>query len=73
MQISVVVHPNSKNPRIEMDLTEMFHIYVKEPPLEGKANEAVREAVANHFKVKKSSVEILSGHKSKLKHIQIIK
>ena len=52
MQISVVVHPNSKNPRLEMDLTEMFHIYVKEPPLEGKANEAVREAVANHFKVK---------------------
>lgn len=73
MQISVVVHPNSKNPRIETDLTEMFHIYVKEPPLEGKANEAVREAVANHFKVKKNSVIILSGHKSKLKHIQIIK
>lgn len=73
MQISVIVHPNSKNPRLEKDLTEMLHIYVKEPPLDGKANEAVREALAEHFKVKKNSVIILSGHKSKLKHFQIIK
>ena len=71
MQISVIVHPNSKNPRLEKDLTDMLHVYVSAPPLDGKANEAVRQALADYFKIKKNSVIILSGHKSKLKHVHI--
>ena len=41
MKLEIVVHPNSKNPRVEKDLTGMIHVYVKAPPLEGKANQAV--------------------------------
>lgn len=71
MKISVITHPNSKNPRIEKDLLENFHIYVSEPPLEGKANNAVIKALTKHFQVKKGAVILLSGHKSKNKLFDI--
>ena len=71
MKIAVMAHPNSKNPRIEKDLLETLHVYVSEPPLEGKANNAIREALAKYFKVKKSNVVFISGEKSRNKLFEI--
>lgn len=67
MKISAVVHPNSKNVRIEKDLLGSLHIYVSEPPLEGKANKATILALAKYFKVNKTDIKLLSGAKSKYK------
>jgi uncharacterized protein YggU (UPF0235/DUF167 family) len=72
MKISVTVHPNSKNPRIEKDIFDNLHIYVHEPPLEGKANHAVRIALTNHFHTKKSNVFLVSGEKSKIKVFEVL-
>ncbi len=55
MRINIIAHPNSKKPRIEKDLLGEVHVYVSEPPLEGKANNAIREALAKYFKVKSTS------------------
>lgn len=71
MKISVIVHPNSKKPRIEKDLLEVLHVYVKEPPLEGKANRAVIETLAEYFQTKKGFVHLLKGEKSKNKIFEI--
>lgn len=71
MTITVSVHPNAKNPRVEKDLLGTLHVYVHEPPLEGKANTAVIEALAEYFQTKKSAVHLLKGNKSKLKTVQI--
>ena len=67
MKIVITAHPNSKKPRIEKDLFGVLHIYVAQPPLEGKANKAVAEALAEHFKVRKSKVVLIRGEKSKQK------
>jgi len=72
MKISVIVHPNSKKPRIEKDLTKMLHIYVNAPPLEGKANKVVVESLAKYFKIKKSNIVLIRGEKSKNKVFEII-
>jgi hypothetical protein len=72
VKISIIAHPNSKKPRIEKDLFETLHVYVSEPPLEGKANNAVREALAEYFNVKKNAVLIISGEKSKNKAFEIL-
>ena len=72
MRISVIVHPNSKKPRIEKDLLEATHVYVNEPPLEGKANRAVVDALSDYFKVKRSCVILVSGEKSKNKVFEIL-
>jgi uncharacterized protein YggU (UPF0235/DUF167 family) len=73
MKIAIVAYPNSKKPRIEKDLFNALHVYVNEPPLGGKANNAVRASLADYFKVKKSSVFLISGEKSKHKVFEITK
>ena len=67
MKIEVVVHTNSKNPRVEKDLIGMIHVYVNTPPLEGKANKAVVESLSKFLKVKKSGIILIKGEKSKNK------
>ncbi|MDD2225131.1 MAG: DUF167 domain-containing protein [Candidatus Shapirobacteria bacterium] len=71
MKVSVIVHPNSKKSRIEKDLMEMLHVYVNAPPLEGKANKAVVEILADFFKTKKNEVILLRGTKSKNKIFEV--
>lgn len=71
MKISVIVHPNSKNPRVEKDLIGMIHVYVNAPPLEGKANKAVIESLAKFLKIKKSEIVLVQGEKSKKKVFEI--
>jgi len=71
MRLQVIVHPNSKNPRIEEDLLGMMHVYVKAPPLEGKANKEVVEALAKHFETHKGKVALIQGAKSKIKTFEI--
>ena len=72
MKIFVTAHPNSKRPRIEKDLLENLHVYVNQPPLEGRANKAITGILAEYFKVKKSLVRLLSGEKSKHKTYEIL-
>jgi uncharacterized protein len=71
MKITIFAHPNSKRPRVEKDLLGDLHVYVSEPPLEGRANDAVVVALAKHFKVKKYEVSLVSGAKSKHKIFSI--
>lgn len=71
MKLSVITHPNSKSPRIEEDLLGQLHVYVAAPPLEGKANKAVIEALAEHFGTKKGNVILIHGEKSKNKVFEV--
>jgi hypothetical protein len=72
MKLSIIAHPNAKRPRIEKDLLGTLHVYVSQPPLEGKANQAVIEALAKYFQVKKSQVLLVSGERSKNKTFEVI-
>lgn len=71
MKIPVIVHPNAKRERIEKDLLDTLHVYVNQPPLEGKANRATTEALAEYFKASKSQVNLIFGNKSKYKIFEI--
>lgn len=71
MRITVVAHPGAKRPRVEEDLLGTLHVYVNQPPLEGKANAAVRDALAQYFSCRKSGVLMVSGEKGKIKVFEI--
>jgi uncharacterized protein YggU (UPF0235/DUF167 family) len=71
MDITVTVHPNSRKPRIEKDLFNQLHVYVDQPPLEGRANVAVAKALADYFSIAKSQVQLIKGVKGKLKTFRI--
>ncbi len=70
--LEVVVHPNSKSPRIETSSDNALHIFVREPAVEGKANKAVVEVLSKKYKTPKSSITLIRGSKSKNKFFEIV-
>ena len=65
------VKPSVKEEKIvKVDETH-YRVSVKEPPVNGRANGAVINSLANFFKVPKVSVRIVSGFTSKEKVIEI--
>lgn len=72
MKVSVNVKPGSKKgPLVQPDLLGGLLVYVREPSLEGKANKAVIELLAKYYEVPKSQVEIVGGHTSKHKIVNV--
>lgn len=76
MKISVKTIPNAKkteivNRNLSLFGEETLKIKVSAPPVEGKANKALIEFLAEHFRVSKSNVKILKGEKSREKIIEI--
>jgi len=70
MKIQVKVKPNSRTEEVSQE-GDSFIIKVKEPPKEGKANQAVIKLLAEHFGVPQSQVRILSGFRSRNKIIEV--
>ena len=71
MRLNIIVHPNSKKTRVEKDIVGQINAYVSAPPVEGKANREVIEALSDYFKVKKNSIRLVSGQKTHIKLFEI--
>jgi uncharacterized protein YggU (UPF0235/DUF167 family) len=71
VKITVSVKTGRKENKIERLSDNSFSIWVKEKPQEGKANYAVREALADHFNIPKFRVTLISGETSKTKLFEI--
>lgn len=70
MRISIRVKPRSREEKIER--TEDGYIaYVKEQPIENKANRALIRLLSEYFGIPKSQIIISSGMKSKQKIVEI--
>jgi uncharacterized protein (TIGR00251 family) len=72
VKIKVKVKPNSKTEELSRE-GDSFIVKVKEPPKEGKANQAVIKLLAEHFGVLQNQVRILSGFRSRNKVIEVAK
>jgi len=72
MRIFVKAKPNSREEKVEKIDEQNYVVSVKEPPIKGKANEAIRNALAIYFKIGSSNVKIISGYSSRNKVIEII-
>ena len=71
MRISVSVKSNSKVEGVEVQSDGTYLVRVRVPPVEGKANERIRELLSQHFQCPKSAIEIVGGFKSKRKIFEI--
>jgi uncharacterized protein YggU (UPF0235/DUF167 family) len=70
--VTVFVKPGSKKgPLVQPSLTGELLVYVPEPAVEGKANRAVRELLADYYDLPKSKVEIVRGLTSRTKTFRI--
>jgi uncharacterized protein (TIGR00251 family) len=70
MKIQVRVKPNSKTEEVNQE-GNIFIVKVKEPPKEGRANQAVIKLLATHFGISQSQVRILRGSRSKDKVVEV--
>ena len=71
MRINIKVHARSKRDSITALPDGSFKVDVKAPPVDGAANEAICELVANHFKVHKRDVEVVLGSTSNKEVIEV--
>ena len=68
---AVRVTPRASRDGIEGEYQGALKVRLTAPPVEDRANEALRRLLANHLKVPISAVRILAGEKSRTKRILI--
>jgi uncharacterized protein (TIGR00251 family) len=71
VKITVKVKTNAKQEKVEKIDEANYIVTVKVAPIEGKANEAIIKALANHFKIAPSAIRLVSGEKSKIKRFEL--
>ncbi len=71
MKIFVKAKANAKKEQVEQIDATHFVVQVKAPPVEGKANDAIRKALADYFNVAPSRIKMTSGKTSKQKTFEI--
>ncbi len=69
-KVSVKVVPNAKQDRA-VEESGRLKVYLTAPAVEGKANKALVEFLADWYNVKKSRVRIIKGEKSREKVVVI--
>ncbi len=70
MIVNVRVVPRAKQTKV-VEEAGRLKVYLTAPPVEGKANEALIEALAEHFGVKKRQVRLVRGEKGRDKIIEV--
>ncbi|HEX9833103.1 MAG TPA: DUF167 domain-containing protein [Mycobacterium sp.] len=70
--VVVRVKPGSrKGPLVEVGSEGELTIYVRDRPVDGKANEAVIRLLAEHLGVPRGDVQLVSGATSRLKRFRV--
>ncbi len=72
MKISVRVTTRSSANKVVKNQDGTFSVWVSSAPVDGQANEAVIELLADFFGCARSRVAVLRGHTAKNKIIEII-
>jgi len=70
MRINIKVISNTKQNKL-VEEPGRLKVYLTAPAVEGKANEALIEFLAEHFKIKKNKISIVRGEKSREKIVEI--
>ena len=70
MKLEIKVIPGAKKALLKED--GVFKVYLTAPAIEGRANEALVDFLADHFGVKRSGIEIVKGLKSRHKIVSIL-
>ena len=70
--ISIRVQPGSRKSEIVGPLGDSLKIKIAAPPVEGAANEALREFLAEKLGVSKSKIQLLKGQSSRQKLWEVL-
>ena len=68
----IKVQPGAAKNEILGVQEDALKIRINAPPVKGKANRALIDFLAEKLEVRKSEIEILSGHRSRIKKIRVL-
>ena len=71
MRVNIKVHARSKRESVTVLPDGSLKVEVKAPPVEGAANEAICELLAEHYKVHKRDVKVVLGSTNNKKAVEI--
>ena len=71
MRITVKAKPSAREESVVKADDGTFVVSVKEPPRNGKANEAISRVLAKHFGIARGQVVLASGFSSRQKIFEI--
>lgn len=71
MKLFITAKPNAHETKVEMVDATHYTVSVQAPPVQGKANRAIIQALAEHFGVPATCVAMLRGHTSRQKLIEV--
>jgi len=69
--LTVKVKPRSRQQKIETGEDGVTTVWLKAPPVDGKANAELIKLLAKTYKVSKSRVQIRTGASARLKRVEI--
>lgn len=69
--INVKVQPKASVKKVVEIETSVYKVYTTKPAVDGQANVAVIEMMAEYLKIKKNKLQIKQGHTSRNKVIEI--
>jgi uncharacterized protein YggU (UPF0235/DUF167 family) len=72
MKISVHLTPGSKVNRIVKTDKTHYRVWVKEVPVNGRANRALIKTISDHLNLKPCHISLISGFTSREKILEII-
>ena len=68
--IKVKVIPNAKKNKV-VESEGLFKVYVNAPAVDGKANKALLAVLSEYFNIRKGSIKIVRGEKSREKVVEV--
>jgi hypothetical protein len=75
LRVTVRAQPGASRPRVGGRYGEaeppVLVVRVSAPPIDGRANEAVREALAEAFGLRATAVTLVAGHSSRVKVLEV--
>lgn len=71
MRLSVKVKPGSRQQKIETGDDGITTVWLKAPPVDGKANAELIKLLARTYGVTKSQVRICTGASGRIKRVEI--
>lgn len=71
MKITVIAKAKKKKEFVEQISSTQYVVSVKEPPIDGRANEAIIKSLAQYFHISPSDIILVSGHTTKIKTLTV--